>query len=237
MLGVDLGNEEERLVQKPIISAAEAAGKAREGMTVHVGGFLGCGSPASIIAALDELGTGGLCLVSNDTGLYDVKAGRATGVACLVAKKRFARIVVSHIGTNPETQRQMNSGETAVVLVPQGTLAERVRAAGAGLGGFLTPTGVGTEAAEGKETVRVGGRDFLLELPLPGDLAFVKAKRADRSGNLQYARTARNFNPLMASACALVVAEVEEIVEIGAIDPDQVHTPSIFVDFLVRAAP
>jgi acetate CoA/acetoacetate CoA-transferase alpha subunit len=223
------------LIQKPIISAAEAAGKVREGMTVHVGGFLGCGSPDSIIAALDERGTGGLTLVCNDTGLYDPKSGRATSVAPLVLKKRFARMVVSHIGTNPEAQRQLMSGETEVVLVPQGTLAERVRAAGAGLGGVLTPTGLGTEAAEGKEKVRVGDRVFLLELPLPGDIAFVKAKKADRAGNLQYAKTARNFNPLMASACALVVAEVEEIVAIGDIDPDQVHTPSIFVDFLVMA--
>jgi acetate CoA/acetoacetate CoA-transferase alpha subunit len=221
--------------QKPIITAAKAAAMVKEGMTVHVGGFLGCGSPEAVIAALVERRTKGLTLVCNDTAVLDVKGGRSTGVAQLVANKQFVRMIVSHIGTNPETQRQMNTGETEVILVPQGTLAERVRAAGAGLGGFLTPTGLGTEAAEGKEKVTVGDRVFLLELPLPGDVALLKAKRADKAGNLQYSKTARNFNPLMASACALVIAEVEEIVEIGGIDPDQVHTPSIFVDYLVRA--
>jgi acetate CoA/acetoacetate CoA-transferase alpha subunit len=223
------------VVPKPIITAVEAAAMVKEGMTVQVGGFLACGSPNAIIAALAARGTKGLTLVCDDTAIWDPKNGRVTGVAALVANKQFSRIIVSHIGTNPETQRQMNAGETEVILVPQGTLAERVRAAGAGLGGFLTPTGLGTEAAEGKEKVTVNDRVYLLELPLPGDIALVKAKRADRAGNLQYAKTARNFNPLMASACALVIAEAEEIVEIGAIDPDQVHTPSIFVDYLVQA--
>ena len=152
-----------------------------------------------------------------------------------MAKGQFAKAIVSHIGTNPEMQRQMNAGETEVVLVPQGTLAERVRAAGSGLGGVLTRTGLGTEVAEGKEKVTVGDSVFLLELPLPGDVALIKAKKADRAGNLQYSKTARNFNPLMASACALVIAEVEELVEIGEIDPEFVHTPSIFVDYLVMS--
>jgi acetate CoA/acetoacetate CoA-transferase alpha subunit len=223
------------MVKKPLISAASAAAMIKEGMTVHFGGFLGCGSPNAVIAALAAAGTRGLVLVCDDTGLYDPAGGRSTGVAPLVAKRQFSRIIVSHIGTNPETQRQMNSGEAEVVLVPQGTLAERIRAAGAGLGGFLTPTGLGTEAAEGKEKLAMGDRVYLLELPLPGDVAVIKARRGDRAGNLQYSKTARNFNPLMASACALVIAEVEEIVEIGDIDPDQVHTPSIFVDYLVEA--
>jgi acetate CoA/acetoacetate CoA-transferase alpha subunit len=218
-----------------VIGAAEAAAMVKEGATVHVGGFLGCGSPDSVIAALAALGTKGLTLVCNDTAILDEKGGRVTGVAPLVRNRQFRKVIVSHIGTNPEAQRQMNAGETEVELVPQGTLAERVRAAGAGLGGFLTPTGVGTEVEEGKRKITSGDRVYLLELPLPGDVALVKARRADRSGNLQYAKTARNFNPLMATACSLVIAEVEEIVEIGEMDPDQVHTPSLFVHYLVKS--
>ncbi len=223
------------MVNKPVISATAAAALVKEGMTVQVGGFLGCGSPDDVIAAVVAQGTKKLTLVCNDSGILDTKGGRSTSVAALVANRQFSRMIVSHIGTNPETQRQMNSGETEVILVPQGTLAERVRAAGNGLGGILTRTGLGTEVADGKQKIAVGDHVFLLELPLPGDVALVKAKRADKAGNLQYSKTARNFNPLMASACALVIAEVEEIVEIGGIDPDQVHTPSIFVDYLVKA--
>ncbi len=223
------------MVQKPILSAAEAAAKVKEGMTVQVGGFLGCGSPAAVIAALAKAGTKGLTLIANDTAILDPKTGRMSGVAPLIANRQCSRVIVSHIGTNPETQRQMNAGETIVELVPQGTLAERIRTAGNGLGGFLTPTGLGTEVEQGKQLVTVGDRVFLLELPLPGDIAIIRAKQADRAGNLRYSKTARNFNPLMASACPLVIAEVEEIVEIGEIDPDDVHTPSIFVHFLVRA--
>jgi acetate CoA/acetoacetate CoA-transferase alpha subunit len=218
---------------KLVISAGAAAEMAIEGMTLHVGGFLGCGSPAAIIAALVAAGTKGLSVVSNDAGRWDPSRGLATGLAAMVAGRQFGRMVMSHIGTNAEAQRQLISGETELLLVPQGTLAERIRAAGAGLGGFLTPTGVGTEVEEGKQRIELGGRAYLLELPLPGDLAFIKARRADRAGNLQYSKTARNFNPLMASACAVVVAEVEEIVETGSIDPDQVHTPCILVDYLV----
>jgi acetate CoA/acetoacetate CoA-transferase alpha subunit len=223
------------MVEKPIIGAAEAAKLVKEGMTVQVGGFLGCGSPDKVIAALVAQGTGNLTLVCNDTAILDQKSGRVTGVAPLVAGKQFRRMIVSHIGTNPETQRQMNAGESTVELVPQGTLAERVRAAGAGLGGVFTPTGLGTEVEAGKQVQLIRGKAYLLEEALPGDVALIKAKRADKAGNLQYSKTARNFNPLMATACKTVIAEVEEIVEIGQIDPDQVHTPSIFVDYLVRA--
>ncbi|HET7838792.1 MAG TPA: 3-oxoacid CoA-transferase subunit A [Rectinemataceae bacterium] len=223
------------MVTKPVISAGEAAALVKKGMVVHVGGFLGCGSPDGVIAALAKLGTAGLTLVCNDTAILDQKNNRVTGVAPLVVNKQFTKVVVSHIGTNAETQRQMNAGETVVDLGPQGTLAERVRAAGAGIGGFLTPTGVGTEVEQGKQVITIGNKVFLLELPLSGDIALVKAKRADRAGNLQFSKTARNFNPLMATACAIVVAEVEEIVEVGEIDPDEVHTPSIFVDYLVKA--
>ncbi|HOX17406.1 MAG TPA: CoA transferase subunit A [Spirochaetales bacterium] len=221
------------MVEKPVISAAEAARKVQAGNVVHVGGFLGCGSPDSVIAELAKLGTKDLTLVCNDSAILDAKSGRKTGVAVLVENRQFRKVVVSHIGTNPETQRQMNAGETEVVLVPQGTLAERIRAAGSGLGGILTPTGVGTEVEEGKRKILVKDKVYLLEEALPGDVAIIKAAKADRAGNLRYSKTARNFNPLMATACALVIAEVEELVEIGGIDPDDVHTPSIFVDFIV----
>lgn len=223
------------MIAKPIISAAEAAGKIREGDSLMVGGFLACGSPHTIIHALKEQGTKNLTLICNDTAAHDFKSGKVTGVGYLVQSKQFKRMIVSHIGLNQETQRQMNSGETIVDLVPQGTLAEQIRAAGAGLGGFLTPTGVGTEVEKGKQIIVVEDRPFLLEMPLKADVAIIKAKKADKAGNLIYNETAQNFNPLMATAASLVIAEAEEIVEIGEIDPNAVHTPSIFVDFLVKA--
>jgi acetate CoA/acetoacetate CoA-transferase alpha subunit len=223
------------MIQKPIISAAEAAAKLRPGDTVLVGGFLGCGSPHTVIQALKAAGTAGMTLVCNDSGNHDLKSGAVGGVAHLVAGKQFTKIIASHIGLNHETQRQMNEGETQVELVPQGTLAEQIRAAGAGLGGFLTPTGVGTEVEQGKQVHTIDGRSYLLELPLRGNVALIKAKVADRAGNLIYSATARNFNPIMATAADIVIAEAEEIVEIGKLDPDSIHTPSIFVDFLVQA--
>jgi acetate CoA/acetoacetate CoA-transferase alpha subunit len=223
------------MIQKPVISAAKAAAMVRSGSVVHVGGFLGCGNPDSIVKALVASGVKDLTLVCNDTGIYNEAKGIENGPAPLVKAKAFKTMIVSHIGTNPETQRQMNAGESEIVLVPQGTLAERIRAAGNGLGGVLTPTGVGTEVEEGKQKMTLNGRDYLLEVALPGDVALIKAKKADKAGNLVYSKTARNFNPLMATSCAVVIAEVEELVEIGAIDPDQVHTPSIFVDYIVMA--
>jgi len=224
------------VIKKPIITAAEAAALVKSGDVVQVGGFINCGSPDSVIAAIVARGAQApreLTLVCNDSGLHDEAKGKFTSIAPLIKAKLARKIIASHIGTNPETQRQMNSGETEVLLVPQGTLAERVRAAGAGLGGILTPTGLGTEVEIGKQKLTVGSKVYLLEEPLPGDVALVKARKGDKAGNLQYAKTARNFNPLMATACKLVIAEVEELVEIGQIDPDQVHTPSIFVDYLV----
>lgn len=223
------------MIEKPVISAEDAAKMVREGDLVHVGGFLACGSPLGILAALAALGTKNLTLVCNDTAVLDEKNGRITGVAPLVKNRQFRKMIISHIGTNPESQRQMNAGETEVVLVPQGTLAERIRAAGCGLGGILSGTGLGTEVQEGKQVVEVQGRKFLVEEALPGDVALIKAKKADKAGNLVYSKTARNFNPLMAMACKTVIVEAEEIVEIGEIDPDQVHTPCILVDYLVKA--
>jgi len=223
------------MIEKPVLSAAEAAAKIKTGDVVHLGGFLGCGCPDTIVKALVAAGTKNLTLVCNDTGLFNEEKGKSNGPAPLIKQKAFKTIIVSHIGTNPETQRQMNAGETEVELVPQGTLAERVRAGGVGLGGILTPTGLGTEVEQGKQVITVGDRLFLLELPLKADVAIIKARKADRAGNLVYAATAQNFNPLMAMAAATVIAEVEEIVEVGEIDPNEVQTPSIFVDFLVQA--
>ncbi|MFZ2956684.1 MAG: CoA transferase subunit A [Candidatus Ozemobacteraceae bacterium] len=223
------------MILKPIISAADAAGRIKEGDALMVGGFMNCGSPHTIISALKEKGTKNLTLICNDTAVHDFKTGKVTGVAHLIQAKLIRKVIASHIGTNQETQRQMNAGETEVELVPQGTLAEQIRAGGAGLGGILTPTGVGTEAADNKQIILVAHKPFLLELPLKADVAIIKAKRADKAGNLVFNGTARNFNPLMATAAAVVIAEVEEIVETGEIDPNNVHTPSIFVDFLVKA--
>jgi len=223
------------MITKPIISAADAAGKIKDGNSLMVGGFMGCGSPHTIILALKEKGKKNLTLISNDTAIHNFKTDTITGLAHLVQGKMFSKIIASHIGANQETQRQMNEGETYVELVPQGTLAEQIRAGGAGLGGFLTPTGLGTEVATGKQIILVDHHSFLLELPLKADVAIIKAKKADKAGNLVYNGTARNFNPLMANAAAIVIAEVEEIVETGEIDPNDVHTSSIFIDFLVIA--
>uniref|UniRef100_UPI003F4A6DC9 CoA transferase subunit A n=1 Tax=Azospirillum sp. ST 5-10 TaxID=3445776 RepID=UPI003F4A6DC9 len=179
---------------------------------------------------IDELvrqGKRDLTVIANDT------ARPGVGIGKLIDAKLVRRVIASHIGTNPETQRQMIVGETAVELVPQGTLAERVRAGGFGLGGVLTPTGVGTVVAEGKRTVEVDGAVFLLETALKADVALIAAKRADYYGNLEYALTARNFNPLMAMAATTVIAEAEDIVPVGVIPPDAVVTPSVVVDHLI----
>ena len=223
------------MIEKPIISATDAAGRIKEGNTIMVGGFMGCGAPHTIILALKDKSTKNLTLITNDTAIHDFKTGNITGIGHLVKNKMFNKIIASHIGANQETQRQMNAGETEVELVPQGTLAEQIWAGGAGLGGFLTPTGVGTEVAKGKQIILVAHNSFLLELPLKADIAIIKAKKADKAGNLVFNGTARNFNPIMAAAAELVIAEVEEIVEIGDIDPNHVHTPSILIDFLVKA--
>ena len=223
------------MIAKPLISAADAAGRIKDGDTLMVGGFLGCGSPLAIISALKVKGTKNLTLICNDTAVHNFKTGAVTGVGCLVQSRQFKKIIASHIGTNQETQRQMNSGETVVELVPQGTLVEQIWAGGAGLGGLLTATGVGTEVADGKQVILVKGKTYLLELPLKADVAIIKARKADKAGNLVFNGTARNFNQLMAAAASLVIAEVEEIVEIGELDPNTVNTPSIFVNFLVKA--
>jgi len=223
------------MVAKPIIAADKAVELIKEGDVVMLGGFMGCGSPAGLLDALEKKGTKNLTLVCNDTALHNLKTGEMTFVARLVARKQFKKMIVTHIGLNGETQRQMNSGETDGQLVPQGTLAEIIRAAGAGLGGVLTPTGVGTEVEAGKKVIEIDGKKFLLEKALRGDVALIRARKADKAGNLTYEKTGRNFNPLMASACQTVIVEADEIVEIGELDPEVVVTPSVFVTHLVQA--
>ncbi|GGM28759.1 acetate CoA-transferase subunit alpha [Paraliobacillus quinghaiensis] len=196
----------------------------KDGMTVMVGGFMGVGTSEKLVSILMESGAKDLTLIANDTAFID------KGVGPLIANKRVKKVIASHIGTNPETGRQMIANELEVELVPQGTLAERVRAGGSGLGGILTPTGVGTVVEEGKQKIQVDGRDYLLETPLKADISILKAKKADEAGNLVYRCAARNFNPLMALSADTVLAEVEEIVEIGEIDPNEVVTTGILVD-------
>ncbi|MRH44363.1 acetate CoA-transferase subunit alpha [Aquibacillus halophilus] len=196
----------------------------KDGLTIMIGGFMGVGTSAKLVAALMESNVKDITLIVSDTATPE------KGVGPLIVNSRVRKLIVSHIGTNPETGKQMIAGDIEVELVPQGTLAERIRSGGSGLGGILTPTGVGTSVAEGKEIIRVDGRDYLLETPLRADVALLKAKKADKSGNLVYNRSARNFNPIMALAADLVIAEVDEIVEIGEIDPEDVVTTGILVD-------
>lgn len=198
-------------------------------MRIMFGGFIGAGTPVGLVAVLREKGTKNLTLIGNDTAMPE------TGIGPLISNGQVKRAIVSHIGTNPVAGKKMIAGELEVELVPQGTLAERIRCGGAGLGGVLTPTGVGTVVEEGKTKMVVEGRSYLVELPLRADVAILKAKRADRAGNLVYERAERNFNPLMAFAADLVIAEVDEIVEIGEIDPDHVVTPAALVDHIVLA--
>lgn len=211
-----------------VIDKKAAAAMVKDGMTVMIGGFLAVGTPETLVDALVAQGTNNLTVIANDTATPE------KGIGKLVVNKQLKKAIVSHIGTNPETGRQMNAGETVVDLVPQGSLAEKIRAGGAGLGGVLTPTGLGTLVAEGKQTVVVDGREFLLEKPLRADVAFLKAHTADKAGNLIFNRSARNFNPLMATAADVVIVEATNIVETGALDPDAVMLPGIFVQYLVQ---
>ena len=203
------------------ISIEEAVSKVKDGMTIMVGGFLANGTPNKIVDALAKSGVKNLTLICNDTAYPD------KGVGQLIANKQVKKLFVSHIGTNPHTSEQMNSGELEIEFCPQGSLAERVRAGGCGLGGILTQTGMGTIVAEGKQIVNVDGKDYLLEKPLRADIALVGASLGDKAGNLVYRGTSQNFNPLMASAADLVIAEINELVEVGEIAAENVKTPSI----------
>ncbi len=211
-----------------IISIEEAVSRVRDGMTVMVGGFLATGGPNRLMDALAASGVKGLTVICNDTAFPDKGVGR------LVANGQVARVITSHIGTNPATVSQMNEGRLTVTFYPQGTLAECIRAKGAGLGGVLTPTALGTVIADGKQVVAVDGRDYLLEKPVGADIALIHATVADESGNLIYKGTTQNFNPLMAMAADVVIAEVDEVVPVGSFSPETVHTPAIFVDYMVK---
>lgn len=206
----------------------EALACAKDNMSIMIGGFLGVGTPEALIDGLIEKGVKNLTIISNDTAFLNV------GVGKLIEKKVVKKLLVSHIGTNSETGRQMNSGEIEVELIPQGTLAERIRASGAGLGGFLTPTGIGTMVEEGKQKIEIDAKEYILELPIKADIALVYGSKVDKKGNIYYDKAARNFNPLMASAADIVIAEAEEIVEVGEINPNDVMTPGIFIDAVVK---
>ncbi len=213
-------------MSKVVANATEALARAglTDGAIVLAGGFGLCGIPENLIAAIEASGVKNLTVVSNNAGVDDFGLGR------LLRTRQIRKMVSSYVGENATFERQYLDGELEVEFVPQGTLAERIRAGGAGLGGFYTPTGYGTIVAEGKETREIDGRMYVLEKPIQGALAIVKAWRADATGNLVYRMSARNFNPMMATAAAHVIAEVEEVVPVGSIDPDHVHTPGVYVD-------
>ena len=215
-------------MNKVFPSAAAAVADIPDGAMLLAGGFGLCGIPENLIAALKAQGTRGLTVVSNNAGVDDF------GLGLLLQSRQIAKMISSYVGENKTFERQYLSGELEVELCPQGTLAERIRAGGAGIPAFYTPTGVGTLVAEGKEVREFDGRRFVLERALIGDFALVKAWKADRLGNLVYKATARNFNPMMATAGKVTVVEVEEIVPVGALDPDHIHTPGVYVDRLVQ---
>ena len=211
---------------KPTAVAAMIPDRA----SLMIGGFMGVGTPERIIDALVARGAKGLTIIANDTAM----PGR--GIGKLVTAGCVAHVITSHIGLNPETQAKMIAGEIEVELVPQGTLVERIRAGGVGLGGILTPTGLGTEVEEGKQVIEVQGRRYLLETPLKADFSLISAYQADYAGNLCYMLTAHNFNPVMALAGAIVIAEAESIVPVGVIPPDAVKTPGVLVDHILERA-
>ena len=229
-------------MKNKFITAKEAAAMVKSGDFVMVGGFLGHGTPDSIINELAETDVKDLTLAANDTGFpaadpeNGVKGEKHgfRGVSELIARHKVKTLHVSHIGTNPETGRQMSAGEMEVILTPQGTLAEKIRAGGFGLGGVLTPTGVGTDVANGKQVINVDGKDYLLETALKGDVCLIKGSIVDKLGNVYYKGTTKNFCPLMAAACKTVIVEAEKVVEPGEIEPEDVMTPFVLVDYIVE---
>jgi acetate CoA/acetoacetate CoA-transferase alpha subunit len=213
---------------KTVTTLEAAVALIPDGASILIGGFFGVGSPNRLIQGLVDAGRRDLTVISNDTAFPGI------GVGKLIAARMIKRLIGSHIGANPETQRQMIAGELEVELVPQGTLAERIRAGGYGLGGVLTRTGLGTLAEKGKMKIEIDGQTWLLETPLRADFALIRGKQADALGNLTYELTAQNFNPVMAMAAETVIAEAEEIVPVGAIPPDAVRTPGVLVDYLLE---
>lgn len=214
---------------KIFTSAASALDGVRDNMTILVGGFGLCGIPENLILALRDSGAKGLTCVSNNAGVDDF------GLGLLLQTRQIKKMMSSYVGENATFEKQFLSGELDLEFCPQGTLAERLRAGGAGIPGFYTPTGVGTLVAEGKETKDFDGRTYVLERGIVGDFALVKAWKADPFGNLVYRKTARNFNPMIATAGKITVVEVEEIVALGELDPDQVHTPGVYVQRIFKA--
>jgi len=218
-------------MDKRISSPDQALTNLHDGMTILMGGFGLCGIPERLIDALWRKGTRDLTVVSNNAGVDGF------GIGLLLDNRQIKKMISSYVGENKLFEQLVLSGELQVELNPQGTLAERIRAGGAGIPAFYTPTGYGTLAAERKETREFDGRHYVLERALRGDFAFIKAWKGDRMGNLVYRKTTRNFNPMMATAADYVVAEVEQLVEPGELNPDQVHTPGIFVDAIFEGAP
>jgi 3-oxoacid CoA-transferase subunit A len=217
------------MIHKTVASADEAVRDISDGATLVVGGFGLCGIPENLIAALVRKGTKGLTVVSNNCGVDD------WGLGLLLRTRQIRKMVSSYVGENAEFERQFLSGELEVELTPQGTLAERMRAGGAGIPAFYTPTGAGTLVSEGKESREIDGREYILERGIVGDFALVAAWKGDRLGNLVYRKAARNFNPMAATAGKVTIAEVEELVEVGGLDPENVHTPGVFVHRVVAA--
>ncbi len=215
-------------MDKLVASADAAVADVPDGATIMVSGFGLCGNPENLIRALHRKGVKDLTLISNNCGTTDL------GLGVLLKARQIRKIVASYVGENKEFERQYLAGEVEVDLVPQGTLAERIRAGGAGIGGFYTATGVGTKVAEGKETRVIDGREYLLELPLRADFALVYAWKADRWGNLVFRETTRNFGPMMCAAARTTIVDAEHVVAAGELDPDQVHTPGIYVKRVVR---
>lgn len=212
-----------------VVSLEKALEQVKDGMTIMIGGFLAVGTPEAIIDGIVAKGVKDLTVICNDTGFVDKGSGK------LVVNNQVKKVIVSHIGTNKVTGQKMFAGEMEVELVPQGSLAEKIRCGGVGLGGVYTQTGVGTEVAKGKEVKVIDGVEYLLELPLHADVAIVGATKADEAGNLYYAGSTRNFNPLMAMAADVVIAGAEFIVPVGEIDPSDVMTPGVVVDYVVQA--
>src|SRR5215831_7031883 len=215
-------------MNKMVATADEAIRDVQDGAVVMSGGFGLCGNPENLIAALHRKGVKNLTIISNNCGTTDL------GLGILLKAKQVKKMVSSYVGENKEFERQFLSGEIEVELTPQGTLAERIRAGGCGIGGFFTPTGVGTKIAEGKESRVIDGKEFILEKPLYADFAIIRAWKADRWGNCVFRETARNFSPLMAMAAKTTIVECEHLVEVGEIDPDEIHTPSIFVQKVLK---